>query len=153
MHKKILYLLILVILFTGCDKKNVTTKVCTFEQEGLPNQTFTISATNNVVDKLDVKATYNNQLLGIEDFKQLSEDEKNTMMDGILSTLGLDSYHYDGIDINYSFDDNLNIFIKVDLKYAKANILKKLGIEMSEFKAEKMEDVTQNLSSKGAVCE
>lgn len=128
-----------------------TTKSCNqINQISKLNQTFTYTATNDEIEKVKVVRVYNNETLGVDSFSNFTETQKESYKQNILNQIGLDSTNYEGLTIEFEFNDQMTITINADLKIADEEKLQMVGLDFSNGKSlkQKIEDMRKN----GAIC-
>lgn len=170
---KKLFMLLLTMVFaislTGCgeNKENnnednnqtennqtqdvTVTKVCTTTNEiSKLQQTFTYTATNGEVEKVKVVRLYDNDTLGISSFNTFTTEQKETYKQNMLNQIGLDSTSYEGLTIEFDFNDQMSITINADLKTADQEKLQIVGLDFTNSK--KIDEIIEDMKTSGASC-
>ncbi len=137
---------------TGCGKDKITSKTCELNEEGL-NMTATMTATNDVVEKIDMTIIPENSYIGIDSFEELDDDQKAVFKDTMLSSLGVTGEE-DGVEVDVKFDKKMTITLNLDFKKADKDVLKTLGFDVENASDEEMslERAVKDLEDDGATC-
>lgn len=125
--------IVLAFMVSGCAMtgSKVETKTCTMGEVNGIDQTFVFSATNNEVDKMELKMVFNNSLFGIDTLSTLNDTQKETIKSTMLKNLGLDSDTYEGLEIIVDIDDQMTVEVKADITKADPEVLKKIGMDLT----------------------
>lgn len=155
--KKLVSLLLLGVfafMVTGCSlgEDKVETATCTLKGANNMDQEFVYSATNGQVDKVKLKMTYDNSMLGVETLDTLTEDEKEEIKANMLEALELDKTSYEGLEITIDIQDQMTVILDADLNKADPEILKKVsldfeGVDMS------FDRTLKDMKDAGATCD
>lgn len=124
--------IVLALTVTGCGIGKVQTKTCSMGDVNGIDQTFTFSATNGEVDKVELKMVFSNSLFGVNSLATLSDSQKETIKTSILKNLGLEKDSYEGLDIIVDIQEQMTITVKADLAKADPAILKKIGMDFAD---------------------
>lgn len=124
--------IVLALTVTGCTGiGKVQTKTCSMGNVNGIDRTFTFSATNGEVDKVELKMIFSNSLFGVDSLSTLSDSQKETVKSSILKNLGLEKDSYEGLEIIVDIKDQMTIVVKADLAKADPAILKKIGMDLT----------------------
>jgi len=125
--------IVLAFIVSGCAMtgSKVETKTCTMGEVNGIDQTFVFSATNNEVDKMELKMVFNNSLFGVDTLSTLNDTQKETIKSTMLKNLGLDSDTYEGLEIIVDIDDQMTVEVKADITKADPEVLKKIGMDLT----------------------
>lgn len=125
--------IVLAFMVSGCAMtgSKVETKTCTMGEVNGIDQTFVFSATNNEVDKMELKMVFNNSLFGVDTLSTLNDTQKETIKSTMLKNLGLDSDTYEGLEIIVDIDDQMTVEVKADITKADPEVLKKIGMDLT----------------------
>lgn len=153
--KKLLVLLLttaFAFTLTGCGKEEkITTKTCTLNQEGLMEQTYKLTATNDEIDKIELTMTFDNSLFGIESFETLTDEQKEQIKSSMLSTLDLEEETYEGLEIKIDMKEKMVVTVIADLKKADEDTLEKIGLDFTDADMS-LETAIKDMTDEGAVC-
>ena len=144
--KKILFL-ITCLLITGCGEKFT---ICNIKNEKF-EQEWKYTTKKEKITNIDLNIVYNNSMFGIENLEKLNTNEKIVLKREILSKLGFEKDHYDGLDIDIIITNQINIKIKADLETANKDLLNKVGFDIDNFDRN-INSAKKSLIENGAVC-
>lgn len=147
----VLLALFVTLMATGCGKDVVETKTCNANISGI-DQTFTFTATNDEINKIDMVFVYDNSMFGIESFADIDDDTKETMKETMLKSLGLEGNKYDGFEINFDIQDQMTVKINVDLKKADKSILSKIGMNFTGNEDMSLKRAVKDSTDEGYTC-
>ncbi|MBQ4583916.1 MAG: hypothetical protein IJA94_03410 [Bacilli bacterium] len=147
---RIILTLVMVFLLCGCGEKSVT-KTCTMNEENI-EETFVLTATDGEnVDKVDLIMAFDSEMFGVESFDVLDNNQKEQIKTSVFDSLGLDSYTYDGLNININIQEKLTVTINADINKADAEVLKKIGMDFTGADMN-IETAEKELADVGATC-
>ena len=144
--KKIVFLLILIIFFTGCGKE--VTKTCQIKSDSY-EQIWEFKAKRNKVNAINLDINYDNSLFNIESLDSLNNTEKLLLKREILKKLDLLDESYPGLNIDVLIKDKLSVKIIVDLNKANSDNLKKIGITFQNYE---IDNIIKDMEKSGAKC-
>lgn len=151
--KKICMLLFAgLILFasTGCgSEKIVDSATCTKKEEQYYH-TVRLKAKDNKVETMGITFVYENSALGIESFKDVSDEQKEKIKESMLKNLGLEGT-YEGFSIDVYFDDQMKVDLEIDIEKADKEALKKLNMDFSNTNLD-MNDSIKSYKDTGFTC-
>lgn len=133
--RKLSYLLAtltMVLLVTGCGEDVIETKTCTLVQEGTMEQTFKLTATNDEINKVELTMVYDNAIFEVDTLSTLTDDQKEQVKTNMLTTLGLDSTSYEGLEIIIDIAHQMTVTLIADLEKADVEVLKKVGLDFTD---------------------
>lgn len=147
----LLFTIALSITLCGCSNENkVTTSTCSISESSM-KMSMKFSATNGEIDKVVMTVTPNNSTMGISSFKDLDDDMKSQIKKLFLSSLGLEKDSYDGVKIDVTFDEEMDVKLDLDLKVADKDILDKLGLDLDDTDMN-LEKSVKELEESGYTC-
>lgn len=128
--------LVMVLTFAGCGNDSikedvVATKTCSRQNDGY-EEIYKWTATNDKIEKVELSIVYDNSMFGVETLSTLTNEQKEQIRKNMLTTLGLESNSYEGIEINIDIEDKMTVSIDADLKKADEKVLKKVGLDFSD---------------------
>lgn len=151
--KKISMLLMTIVLsltLAGCGKSGkITSSTCTLNQNNI-EQTFKMTATDDEIDKIDMTMVYDSKTLGVNSLSDLTDEQKEQVKTTMLKTLGLEGT-YEGLEIDIDIQDKMTVTIKMDLKKADKDVLKKLKLDFTNADMSLKKSVKQ-MEEEGATC-
>ncbi|MBE6140060.1 MAG: hypothetical protein E7172_00750 [Firmicutes bacterium] len=147
--KRTILLCGILLISCGCEKK-ITNNTCIIEQKNSHNLTLEMTATNDIIDKLNVTIIPDNKELEIESFNSLNNEQKMQIKNQLLNNLGLNE-NKKGIDITFQFNKNMILNLNIDLKIADRNVLKKIGFDFEETDMS-LKKAVDDLQNNGALC-
>lgn len=151
--KKYVTLLLFVVLMgslCGCGKDKITSTSCTLSQSGM-EMAYTLTATNDKIDKISLTITPDNTLFGVDSLSTLTDEQKEQVKTGMLTNLGLEKDNYEGLKIDIKIEDKMDIKVDADLKKADKEILKKIGMDFSKTNMS-LKDAKEEMAETGATC-
>lgn len=148
---KLLLVGILATTLTGCGEDVVETKTCSKQNKDY-HETYVLTATNDEIEKVELKFVYENSMFGLDTLANLDDATKETIKTSMLKTLGLDSSSYEGFEVNIDIQDQMTVTIKADLTTADAEIMKKVGLDFANTDMS-LKRAVSDLEDSGSVCE
>lgn len=140
-----------IVFVSGCGKDVVETRTCTSNQNGV-EQSFTFTATNDEINKVDMVFTYDNSLFGISSFKDVDNETKEQMKNSMMESFGLEKNKYDGFEIKIDIQDKMTVTINADLKKADKNILSKVGMNFTGDEDMSLKRAVEDSKADGFTC-
>ena len=148
--KKIIFLILITIIISGCSKEEFTSKSCNMKENNI-RTTFNLTATNKKINKVVMKIEMDNSLLKVESLEILDDKQKTEIKENVLKSLGLDRDEYEGINIEVVINKTIIITINADLNKADKEILKKIGMDFTDADLS-LKRTVKSLEEKGAIC-
>ncbi|MBE6155874.1 MAG: hypothetical protein E7164_03865 [Firmicutes bacterium] len=149
---KVILVFLLGMLLTGCKKSSVITTKCEkiFEDTKI-KQTFTLESVNEDVKKMHVDYLFDNGMFAVDSLAVLDEETKESIRKGGLTMLKLNEESYQGLSINVSIEDKMNIEVAVDLKKVEPETLKNLNLNL-DINNQKISTIKDYLTENGYTC-
>lgn len=150
-------------LTTGCGNETkkegkteepkdvITSKTCTLTEEGVMDQEFILTATNDEIDKVKLVMVYDNSMFEVDTLSTLTDDQKEQIKENMLTTLELESDTYEGLTIDIEIEHQMTVTLDADLKKADEEVLKKVGLDFTDADMS-LETAVKDLTDGGAVC-
>ena len=146
--KKIIILVGLLLLTTGCGEKINTCNIKTSKFE----QNWKYTSKKDEIKKIELNIVYDNSIFeNIDSFSSLNDREKEVLKEEILSKLGFEKSKYDGFDIDIVITDKISTKALIDISKADKELIKKIGIDFGET-GTNINDVIKNMKDNGATC-
>lgn len=141
---------ILTLMLTGCTKtEKITSSTCTLNQNNI-EQTFKMTATDDEIDKIDMTMVYDSKALGVDNLSDLTTEQKEQVKSTMLNTLDLKDTQ-EGLEIGIDIEDKMTVTIKIDLKKADKDVLKKINLDFTNADMSLKKSVKQ-MEDEGATC-
>lgn len=152
--KKVLSLLVLgclTLTLCACGEDKITTATCKTTEDNM-TMTFDLTATNDEINKVKLTMIPDNSIFGVESLNILDDEQKEQVKSSMLTSLGLDSDSYEGMEIDIDIEDTMVITIDADLETADPETLKKVGMDF-EGADMSLEKAIEDMPSDGFTCE
>lgn len=151
--KKVLSLLILgciTLSMCACGEEKITTASCKTTEDNMA-MTFDLTASNDEINKVKLTIIPDNSIFELESLNILDDEQKEQVKSSMLTSLGLDSESYEGMEIDIDIDDTMVITIDADLETADPETLKKVGMDF-EGADMSLEKAIEDMTAEGFTC-
>lgn len=146
--KKLLLVLCACLLCSCSNTDNTASKTCSITQDPLTVE-IALSAKDDTINTMNFAVTMDASQLGLgEELGNITDEQKDTIKDNLLQSLGIDE-NTTGITVDAKFDDNINMEINIDLEACSEETLKTFNFEEDDLS---LENAVEQFVAQGYTC-